>query len=220
MKQIILVLICVTTLLCSCKKDKTNDMPVVIADSLLYQTDFSTNDGSWPTLNFSTFSTGYVNGKYQIEIDSVNVLKEITAPYTAINSQYSFSADCTLQVDDITKSGSVGLVYNKVGNDLMLLRIFNDGSYIVYEIHNGSPSQLIAKTASSDIKTNAGDVNNLKVVQTYNTTKFYINSKIQNSISYNELTGNVQVGVFSSTDPGIYTRVVGTFDNINISKVF
>jgi hypothetical protein len=222
MKRLTLVLICTITLFCSCKKSNVASVSAK-ADSLVYQTDFSTNDGSWPTFNINRFKSGYINGTYQIEIDSVNLLQLVTAPDSAINFEYSYSADCTIELDDTTQIGSAGLIFNKVGDNFMLFRIYNDGTYILYEIQGGeygAYTTLEARKASADIKKYAGDVNNLKVVQRSNTVAFYINGNEQISISNVEYPGNVQVGLFAANDLAVYYKVTGVFDNVNISKVF
>ncbi len=147
-------------LVASCKKDE--------ATNLIYQTDFTTDDNTWFKSCDPDYCIKYDQGKYDINILVADNIAWAYAPCGVLNSTYSLSVDCSLQLSDPTKFGSAGFVYNYIDDtNFKVFLVSNNGYYQIREKSGNNFTNLVDWTASTAIPTN-GVVNTLTLQQSSN----------------------------------------------------
>jgi hypothetical protein len=199
-------------------------IPVVMADQtgniatkgkLLYEENFSSSKGSiWAGDLGANFSYYFEDGRYHLNVNKMNLLKEVSFGQNYNNS--------ILEVEATEEAGPndniYGVMVRKVDwNNYYLFVISGDGYYCMAKLQNNTwtPTSWIWKKSSAIRTGNA--TNLISVVSDVNSFSFYVN---------NIGVGNYTDGSFSS---GMIGLVVGTlytpgaatigFDNLRIWEI-
>jgi hypothetical protein len=196
----------------SCKK--TDSDP-----SLIYQSNFAVDDGKWADAK-CPFCQFY-QGKYQVESWGYNRINFALVPIGNISGNYSMIVECSLALDDSTKTGYTGMLYN--GADPNNYRIFyysNRGYFNMYQWYQGKTTTLQDWTFSNAIHKGMNATNILEIRQYDKSIDFLINKVAVASLK-NSHEFNFRLGLASGTqvDPNLATNVTGTFDNLLITKI-
>jgi len=212
MKKLISIILITLMTIASCKKDED--------ENIVYQTNFSKNNG-WYIEESDNYSHRINQGKYEIEVNSPDYYAYSIAPYSDITFDYSISVDCSLILDDTTKFGALGLVYNFFDNNYFtFFLIDNNGYFQVTKREGPNLKVLVQSNLNNGILNNSGQTNRLEVIQRSASTEFKVNNIVVGTLSYGRNYPKVKAGLvtLSATDPG-FTKVKAIFDNFTIMRL-
>ena len=213
MKKFLTIFSVGLTMLMACHKDAP------APSNLIYQTDFSTDDHTWDTSCSSYYCYKFNNGKYDVGVVEAGYFAYTLVPKVTINSNYFITVDLALQLQDPSKWGAAGIVFDYVDdNNYRVFMISSYGHYYIAQKVNGGYSTLVNWSASSAIDTGSNAVNTLKFTQQQTTEEFFVNGKSLGQYAYGQ-SPNSKVGFITDTSGMEPTVVVGEFDNLLIEKM-
>jgi hypothetical protein len=183
-------------------------------EGVLFQDEFSSKKGCWDTANSDSGSTAYLDGQYQIAVNSTQF--DVWG-----NPGLSFAEDISIEVD-ATKtsgpdSGDYGIIcrYQDEQNFYQFM-VTADGFYGILMVVNGS-QQIISSEDLLETETviQGNASNHLRADCIGETLSFYVNGKLVATVNDSTFTKG-DVGLFAGTfdDAG----VVAVFDNFKVLK--
>jgi hypothetical protein len=214
-------------ILFSCKKNDPE--PVLDAESsVIYQDSFLDDDNTWISDSTVYHVRKYYQKHYSIRQDSINTAVFSLAPYGTINFPYSVEVDGVIQLDDPSKTGYIGIVFNHTDNDhFSVFEIDNDGTYFIFTYNNGSTTNIAPYTECPSFKKETGAKNTLKISQNANKVQVRINNVISGTFQSIMPGGDMQAGVFVATlnvnapanlAGDLYSPTTGLFNNFTVTK--
>lgn len=199
MKKIGILFIALAFLSIACKKNSPENQ-------IIFQDDFSTNKG-WTVGNIQSLIYAYNNSKYQITVDTPGIMCWSFAPYGftpysgEINYTYSLKVDFTITLDDNSKLGLAGLLFNYIDNqNFSFVFISDNGFYEILQKLNGTPYTIVPATSSKAINLEKGSVNTLELIQNAKTLELNINNQSIGTFQIGKVNSDIRVGLMVSSD--------------------
>lgn len=221
MKKIGILFLLLVFLAVACKKNTPEN-------EVIFQDDYSTNKG-WTTGSTPTNSCSfaYNNGKYQITLDTSGVMCWAYVPYGytpysgEINYTYSLKVDCSINLDDNSKIGYAGFIFNYIDNDnFSVTLISNSGTFEIGQRIGGNSYQIVYPTTSSAINMGSGSINTLEITQNKTTLELNINDKPIGTYQMGKVNSDIRIGLLVSSSEGTdFSKVVASFDNFVLTKI-
>ena len=199
-------------------------LPVVLAEQtgnnatkgkLLYEENFSSSKGSsWSGDLGGNFSYYFENGKYHLNVNKLNLLKDVSSGQNYNNS--------ILEVEATQEAGPndniYGVMVRKVDwNNYYLFVISGDGYYCTAKLQNNlwTPTSWNWKKSSAIQKGNSSNL--IRVVCDGDKFSFYVN----NMGVDNYTDGSFSSGMIGLTAGTLYTPGAATigFDNLRIWEI-
>ncbi len=200
-------------LMLSCKKDEHTN--------LIYQTNFDTDDNTWGETCDTQYCFKYDQGKYDVDVYIPNVSVWAYAPCGILNTTYSLSVDCTIQLTDVTKFGGAGFVYNWIDDtNYKVFLISSNGEFEILEKNGSNLNTMNSWAASTAIKTGNGVVNTLNLKQSASSIEFLVNGISLGVFQYSQsFNFKVALTVSSGATSSEFTPIATSFDNLVIEKL-
>jgi hypothetical protein len=219
MKSYLIIFSCLC-LLFSCKK-KEEDPQAKKADELTYETNFS--DQTWSTHTTTRYTSEYESQSLKISVDTLNWVAYELAPYTdQLDYTYSMQVDVKLSLEDETKLGRAGFMYNYIDTaNYCVMLILNNGAFYAYKKEMSQFSTLFYITVSKDLIKGSGQTNTIALRQYDNSQEFIFNGVSQGILPFKKVRGYIKAGLCVATDnSGLYTPLSATFDNFVIKQIY
>jgi hypothetical protein len=210
MRKIIFTLLAMT-ILASCKKSDTGP-------TIVFQDDLTVDQGTWIVDSTNVHLKKFYQGHYLLKVDSVpNIISFSLAPFAAYNYPYSVQVDAMLQLDNATKSGHVGIIFNRTDqSDYCIAEISNMGTYHIWERIAGVISDIAPSASNSAIKTGLSVKNTIEIIQSSASLQLLINNVSIGSYTISLPSAASQVGISTSTN---LVPSTGLFNNFVIKKL-
>ena len=212
MKKLLSIFLITLNLTTSCKKD--------MDDIVVYQTTFKNAD-LWPVGTYNFYSFNINQDKYEIEVKSPNCYAYAIAPYENINFDYAIAVDCSMFLEDSTKQGAMGIIYNYFSESYFtFFYLYNDGYFEVIKKEASSYKILVQSILGRDIIKSQGKTNRIEVIQKSTSTEFILNNTLIGVISIGRDYPSVMAGVVTESVGGSkFTGVKVLFDNFIIRRI-
>ncbi|HTJ48642.1 MAG TPA: hypothetical protein VL443_04235 [Cyclobacteriaceae bacterium] len=196
--------------------------------SIIYQDSLSVDKKVWISDSTVYHVRKFYQGHYSVREDSIDTGGYSLAPYSTINFPYSIQVDGIIQLDDPSKTGYIGIVFNLTDNNhYSIFEIDNDGMYFIWTNNNGSTTTIAPYTQCSSFKTGSGVKNTLKLSQNSNKIQLRVNDVVVGKFKVAMPSDNMQAGVFvgtlnkkvpSNVEDLYYSPTTGLFNNFILTK--
>jgi hypothetical protein len=197
--------------------------------SVIYQDSLSVDKKTWISDSTVYHVKKFYQGHYSFREDSINTGGYSLAPDNTINFPYSIQVDGIIHLDDPSKTGYIGIVFNFTDNNhYSVFEINSDGTYFIWTNNNGSTTSVAPNTQCSSFKTGSGAKNTLKLSQNSHEIQLRVNDVVTAKFKVAMPSENMQAGVFVGTlnikvpnnvDKGLfYTPTTGLFNNFILTK--
>lgn len=227
MKKETCLILLLLIVIVSCKKnDPEPELDAV--SSVIYEDGLSVEENTWISDSTVYHVRKFYKGHYSIRQDSINTGGFALAPYAMINFPYSVQVDGIIQLDDPSKTGYIGIVFNHTDvNHYSIFEINNNGTYFIWTYNNGSTTTIALNTQCSSFKIGNGAKNTLKISQNSNKIQIRVNEVLSGTFPATMPGDTMQAGVFVGTInvkvpsnvAGLYNSpTTGIFNNFILTK--